>query len=288
MKRTQLISVSLLLFALAAEGAEDPRQAMADGQQALAQTNFTEAAKQFAAAAQSAHTADLDPAAPHYNRGLALLGDGQFGPAAEQFQTAARTSDLSLQQKALFNRGTALFQAAGELEKASQTEPALKAMEESLGMFEQAMALDPRDSDPKVNFELATREKKRLEQEVQQQQQQQSSPDQNQQEKQDKSDDTDKNQPKPPDDPADKPEGQEGEPKPEDQQPPPSSEPTPGQDDPPPEQEQKQAQGQEMTREEASQLLDAMKEREQATREQMARDRLRSNMGRLPPVDKDW
>ena len=122
--RTPLLCVSLLFLALAVEGAEGPRQAMADGQQAFAQTNFVEAAKQFAAAAQLAHTAELDPAAPYYNRGLALLGDGQFGPAAEQFQTAARTSDLSLQQKALFNRGNALFQTAGELEKASQTEPA--------------------------------------------------------------------------------------------------------------------------------------------------------------------
>ena len=43
-----------------------------------------------------------------------------------------------------------------------------------------------------------------------------------------------------------------------------------------------------MTPEEASRLLDAMKEQEQSTREQMARDRMRMNMDRLPPPSKDW
>lgn len=44
----------------------------------------------------------------------------------------------------------------------------------------------------------------------------------------------------------------------------------------------------EMTREEATLLLDAMKQQEQAIREKLALDRLRSSMGRLPPVEKDW
>lgn len=46
--------------------------------------------------------------------------------------------------------------------------------------------------------------------------------------------------------------------------------------------------GKEMTREEAAVLLDAMRQQEQALRRQMALEQMRSNMSRLPPVERDW
>ena len=43
-----------------------------------------------------------------------------------------------------------------------------------------------------------------------------------------------------------------------------------------------------MTKEEAQMLLDAVRQQEQNLRERMAVDKLRSNMNRSVPVDKDW
>jgi Ca-activated chloride channel family protein len=287
MKRTLILLGLLLLHTPGARAEADPRRILTLGAAAYEKGDYPLAASNFTIAAEGATKAGLDPAVPFYNRGAALLKAGQAAPAAEQFQAAARTTDLDLQQRALFNRGNALFQTAGELEQATQTQPALQAMEEALAMYEQAMALRPQDADPKVNYELATREKKRLEELVQQQQQQQQ--DQKDQKKdeekkeEEKNDQDKKEQKQDQQDPSDQSgAGEKPEPsKPNEQQQQDGS-------NQQKEQEEKNAPGSEMTREEAGQLLDAMKEQEQANREQMARDRMRANMGHLPPVSKDW
>ena len=92
--------------------------------------------------------------------------------------------------------------------------------------------------------------------------------------------------------PESKPEDQPSDPK-EDAQPPTNQPPSPAsmpseEEDDQRDQPQPAERPQDMTREEATRLLDAMKEQEQANREQMARDRMRMNMGQLPPVEKDW
>lgn len=277
------------LTVVTAGAAPDPRRALALGEKAYTATNHAEAARRFSEAAEQAAAARLDPAVAHYNHGLALLRDNQAAPAAEKFQLAARTTDLDLQQRALFNRGNALFKLAGELETAGQAQPALQGVEESLAMYEQAMMLRPDDPNPKVNFELATREKKRLEEQIQQQQQQdrnQGDQKKDQQQEQDKGGQQE-NQPQPPESSPDQKE-QDG----TGNQPPPPEQ--AGQNSSSPEdqdgkdQEKAPVQAQDMTREEATRLLDAMKQQEQAAREQIAQDRLRMNMGQLPPVEKDW
>lgn len=268
----------ILLATTLGVSAADPRRELATGHAAYEKGDYGQAASNFAAAAEGAAKEGLDAAVPFYNRGASLLQAGQAAPAAEQLQAAARTPNLDVQQRALFNRGNALFQLAGELEKAEQTQPALQAMEESLAMYEQAMALKPRDLDPKVNFELATREKKRLEEVVKQQQQQQQ---QNQKDKsEEKEKEEDQQQKQDPSDASDKSDQSDKTEKKEQQ--------SQASEQPQQQPEQKPGSAQEMTPEEASRLLDAMKEQEQSTREQMARDRMRMNMDRLPPPSKDW
>jgi Ca-activated chloride channel family protein len=268
-----------------AESPVDPRRAMADGEKALARSNRVEAAQHFARAAESAGVERLDPAVPHYNRGIALLGDSQAGPAAEAFQLATRTTDLEVQQRALFNRGNALLKLAGELEMAGQQQPALQNIEEALAMYEQAMVLRPQDPDPKVNYELATREKERLQELIQQQ-----PPSSPENPNQDQEKDQDKEQPpqqqdeqKPPPE-----SGSKQQPPQADEQQEQKQDASPNQDASKPDESTSSGAPQEMTREEATRLLDAMKEQEQANREQMARERMRMNMGQLPPVEKDW
>lgn len=293
MKATMLHLLLFLLAIASAQAATDPRRALAEGEKAFARTNLTEAAQKFAVAAEGATAAQLDPAVPYYNRGVALLQDGQAAPAAEQFQMATRTTDLTLQQKALFNRGNALLKLAGELETAGQQQPALQGVEEALAMYEQAMILKPQDTDPKVNFELATREKQRLEEIIRQQppaQDQQQSPQDKNENKEDDQQQQNQDQQKSP--PESKPEEQPSDPQQGEQQPtnqPPSSASgEAGDEKDQPEQPPPSERPQDMTREEATRLLDAMKEQEQSSREEIARDRMRMNMGRTPPVEKDW
>ena len=277
------LTVLLLLAATALRAAPDPRRALAEGEQAFHQTNMTEAARQFAAAAEQAAGSGLDPAVATYNHGLALLADGQAQAAAGQFEAATRTPDLELQQQAMFNRGNALCQVAADLEKQSQLEPALQAIQGAQAMYEKVLLLNPDERDAKVNYELAGRARERIEQMIQQQ------PPDNQgknEEQQDQEKETEKeNQ-----DQQEHPEGQQ-QPDQADQGDSPRPEDQPQAGGPEREQaaeEQQPASSQEMTREEATRLLDGMKEQEQANREQMARDRMRLNMGRLPAVDKDW
>lgn len=285
-----VIVLALLASSLTGRAASpvDPRRAMAEGEKALALSNRVEAAQQFARAAEGASAAKLDPAVPQYNRGIALLDDNQAGPAAEAFQLATRTTDLDVQQNALFNRGNALLKLAGELETAGQAQPALQNVEEALAMYEQAMVLRPQDPDPKVNYELATREKQRLEELIQQQ-----PPSSSQNQDQEQKKDQDKEQPQqnqqqqdeqttPPESGQDQPPQQAGEQQEQKQ------DASSDQDESKPDESPSSGAPQEMTREEATRLLDAMKEQEQANREQMARDRMRMNMGQLPPVEKDW
>lgn len=286
MKRFLLVALLGGSLTGRAESPIDPRRAMAEGEKALAMSNRIEAAQQFARAAEAAGIAKLDPAVPQYNRGLALLADHQAGPAAEAFQLATRTTDLEVQQRALFNRGNALLKLAGELEMAGQAQPALQNVEEALAMYEQAMVLRPQDPDPKVNYELATREKQRLEELIQQQppsssQNQDQKKDQDQEQPQQNQQKQDEQPPSPESD-------QDQQPQQADEQEEQKQDASSAQDESKPDASASSGSPQEMTREEATRLLDAMKEQEQANREQMARERMRMNMGQLPPVEKDW
>lgn len=287
MNRGQLILLLCSVAGVTAGAAPDPRRALALGEKAYIATNHAEAARQFGQAAEQAKSAQLDPAVAHYNHGLSLLRDNQAAPAAEKFQLAARTTDLDLQQRALFNRGNALFKLAGELETAGQAQPALQSVEEALSMYEQAMMLRPDDPNPKVNFELATQEKKRLEEQIQQQPQSNQSQDDQQKEQPQEQDKNKQPEQQPPESSQDQPNQDSAgdQPPPQDQA---GQEPSASENQDGPDKEQPPVQAQDMTREEASRLLDAMKQQEQAAREQIAQDRLRMNMGQLPPVEKDW
>ena len=188
---------------------------------------------------------------------------------------ALRTGDLKLQQKAWFNRGDALLGRMGGLEQQGKLEDAQKAAAEAATQFEQAILLDPADADAKVNYELCLQLQQELEKKKQEQQKQDQQKKDQDKKDQDKNKDKDKqgqpDQQKKPDAGQDKDKDKsQQQPKPDEQQ-----------------QQQQAAQGAkkdgEMTPEEAKQLLNAMRQEEQANREKM-----RLNLGQPEPVEKDW
>ena len=294
MNRSTLL---LILLLPAGAGAAGPAwNAMQQGLRAYEQGDFQGAATNFDAAAAAAAKEKFDPATAAFNRANAQLKSGQAEAASSTYAEALRTTDLGLQAGAYHNRGNAMLGIAGEQEQQQKFKEAIKSVDEAMTMYERSMMLAPRDRDPKVNYELAARKRTELEEKLkQQEQQQQQNQDQNQdqdkdQQKKDQKDSSkqdqqkgdDNQQQKPEDEKSDQQQGQQDqkqkdqEQKPEDEQ---------GQ-----EQQQKAGQkpAEEMTPQEAAMLLDAMRQQEQAQRERITAQRMKSNAGKLAPVDKDW
>ncbi len=165
---------------LAAEpGARDSFHA---GVQAFAVSNYPAAGQSFLAAADAAPAEKLDPAAAHYNAGLAAYAGGDIEKASTHFANAAAGSDLALQSKAYYNRGNVLFQLADQPptppghapapDAGSDLDLSESAIGEALQMYENAIALDPRDVDAKANYELAVLKQQQIQQQKQEPQKQ--------------------------------------------------------------------------------------------------------------------
>jgi len=87
-----------------------------------------------------------------YNRGCALYRANDFQGAEKLFAEAAvQTEDETLKQKALYNRGTALF--AGTV--AGQITNRLASISSAIDLFELSLELQPGDTDSKQNLERA-------------------------------------------------------------------------------------------------------------------------------------
>ncbi|MBN1269002.1 MAG: tetratricopeptide repeat protein [Kiritimatiellae bacterium] len=263
------LAAFVLTLAATAVYADSARDAMEQGLNQYEKSDFEKAAESFDKAAQSAGKEKLDPAVPKYNRANTLYRLGRADEAQAAYQEALQTRNLQLQRDTYFNRGNALVAQAEAAEQLQQFQPGVEALEMALAMYENAMMLDPADTDAKVNFELALKKKELLEQ-MQQQQDQQQQQDNQQKQEQDKQEQQQQSEQQQDQQDQKNEEGQD------------ESEPQDG--EPQPEQAQAEPQtSEEMTPEEAEMLLDSMKQDEKARREQ-----LRLFLGKPVAVDKDW
>ena len=285
--QSYILMFSLLLGIGAGEANAEPLSARGSfdaGLQAFAASNWPAASNAFLEAAAAAPAAKLDPAAAYYNAGLAAYAGGDLKAAADSFARASSGSDLRLQSQAYYNRGNALFHQVGGPGAAAAAPamplPTMSTQElasaeasvaEAIQMYENAIALDPRDLDAKANYELAVLKQQQIQQQQQQQDQQnqdqQNQDQQNQEQKQEEQKDQKQEQQQ----------QQQAQ-----QQPQPENQPEEN-----PQQEEEQIQeekpSEEMTPEEAAMMLDSMKAQEQSQR-----DRLHPFFGRPVPVEKDW
>ncbi len=260
------------------------------GLQAFAASNYPAASNAFLEAAAAAPAEKLDPAAAYYNAGLAAYAGGDLKAAADSFARAASGSDLALQSQAYYNRGNALFHQAGGPAAAMSAMPLptmstqeLASAESSVGeaiqMYENAIALNPKDVDAKANYELAVLKQQQIQQQKQQQQDQQQQNQDQQNQDQKNQDQKDQQQQE---DQKDQQQKQEQQQQQAEQQP----QPQPDQQKEEQKQEeqiQEEKPSEEMTPEEAAMMLDSMKAQEQSQR-----DRLHPFLGRPVPVEKDW
>ena len=290
MKRLLSIAACAALTAVSVRAAEPSARASFDaGLQAFAASNWPAASNAFLEAAAAAPAAKLDPAAAYYNAGLAAYAGGDLKAAADSFARASSGADLRLQSQAYYNRGNALFHQVGGPGAAAAPAmpmPAMSTQElasaeasvgEAIQMYENAIALDPKDLDAKANYELAVLKQQQIQQQKQQQQQQdqqnqdqqnqdqQKQDQQNQEEQQDQKQDQQQQQQQQAQ-PQPQPENQAGDKQQQEE-----------------EQIKQDKPSEEMTPEEAAMMLDSMKAQEQSQR-----DRLHPFFGRPVPVEKDW
>jgi Ca-activated chloride channel family protein len=121
----------------------------------------------------------------HYNAGAAAYQATKFDEAVKQFQAAASSPDLDLQQQSFYNLGNAEYRV-GEADSNPQQRAAI--WEEALQHYDAALKLNGQDKDAAFNRDLV---KKKLEDLKKQQQQDKNKNNQNDKKDQDKKDQQD-------------------------------------------------------------------------------------------------
>ncbi|NKB22968.1 MAG: tetratricopeptide repeat protein [Kiritimatiellae bacterium] len=279
----------LFLVGPVVSGLANPAQsAMKQGLEYYASGQYSEAAESFSEAGTLAKESTLDPATALFNKGNALYKTKQHEEASEAYREALKTSDLTLQSKTYFNEGNNLFALADSQEKENRLQAALEAIKEAVAMYENAMQLDPKDEDPKINYEVAQIKIADLKERIEQQQQNQESSD-DQEEQDQQQDSPEDHHPQDGQDQQQQDEDDEGQNSSEEDQNQENQDPSPAQgkeqdqESEPQQSGEPQAAPEEMTPEEAIMMLEAMREEEEAEREKM-----RVKLGKPIPVDQDW
>lgn len=277
--------VLLLLIAVDSARADSALKLMKEGEVLYQAGDFEQAGTNFAAAAEAAPPEKLDAAVAKFNQASATLNLGKAGDAARLYAEALHSPDLKLQQRAYFNRGNALLAAAQGMEQEQKLDNAVKAAGEAIQMYESSMALDSKDVDPKVNFELAVKKKMELEEKLKQQQQNQQQNQQEDQKKEEKKDEEQNQQDQKSKDNQEQQKKNDQQQQKEDSKDQEKSENQKNAQDQKSEQQfpPQPSKPEEMTPEEAALLLDAAKQQEQAERE-----KIQMIMGQPVPVEKDW
>ena len=128
-----------------------------------------------------------------YNDGVHAYQRGDLEAATAAFKaTVEHTTELSLQSRAYYNLGNAIFKT-GAAKLGEQGDPAvvIAEWERSLEAFDGALALAPADEDAKFNRDLVQKKIEELKQQPPQQQEQQPPQQQEQQQNQDQDQDSD-------------------------------------------------------------------------------------------------
>lgn len=122
----------------------------------------------------------------HYNYGTSAYKNNLYDEAIASFTQALKSEDLSLQERAYYNRGNALFQKGAESQQANP-QTAVEQWQQALESYEGALQLNPDDTLATENRQYVAKKLEEL-QKQQEQQQGQGNDQQNQDNQQDKKD----------------------------------------------------------------------------------------------------
>ncbi len=281
-RRRTVTALVLAGFMIGLESAmaADPRQFLRDGIRAYEAEDFATAVERFREAIDEAEAQGTDPSRAWFNLGTAKSRLGAWDAAIEAYKNALQSTDEAVQQSTFMNKGYSLVNQALEQAEQGDMPSALQQAEQALQSYRNAIVLDPADREAKINHERTQRlveELREMQPPPQEQPDQQpdDSPDEGEDEQEQPQPDTPQpdaaDEPEPGDDEADE------DPTPDDLQP------DAAPDDPAMDATMPEPTMDEMTEEEAMLLLDALRDEEQETRDQM-----RLQLGEPAEVEKDW
>jgi Ca-activated chloride channel family protein len=125
-----------------------------------------------------------------FNLGVASCKNKQYDQAIEAFSKTLKSDDLSLQEKAYFNRGNAFYSKGANLVQ-KQPDEAINEWQQAVDSFQAAVNLTPQDTAAQENLDSVQKELKKLKKQQEKQKQDQQ---QKKQDKKEKNDNAQKQQ----------------------------------------------------------------------------------------------
>jgi len=173
----KLVPMVFLAFALHAV----PHQALASAaEDAYSSGDYLKAAELYHAAVKE-HPNDPQL---HYNLGTTAYKNNLHDEAIAAFNEALKSDDLSLQGKAYYNRGNALFQKGAESQQGNPQSTREK-WQEAIDSYDGALQLNPDDTLARENRAYVAQKLAELDRQIEQNQQQQNNDSQNKQDQED-------------------------------------------------------------------------------------------------------
>ncbi len=170
----------------------DLRASTGKGEKYYEEGEFDKAGQEYSNAAEDSP----DDPRIQYNLGATQYRLGHFEDAEDTLRNALQTEDPILQKETYYNLGNTLYRL-GESTLPIDPVQTIEIWEGGLTEYENSLNIDPEDEDAQFNYELLKKRIEELKQQQQEQQQQQDQDqDQDQQENQDQEQNQDKDQQK--------------------------------------------------------------------------------------------
>jgi Ca-activated chloride channel family protein len=147
--------------------AASPYQAVQRGNAFYQNGNYAEAAEQYGSASQTLPGA----AEIHFNQGNAAYKQQDYSKAHEHYTQALQTADRTLEGKVKYNLGNVEYQQA--LQNLQQPQAAMPHLRSAMTYYRDSLDVDPQQQEARYNLELSHLLLHRLQQEQQQQSPQQ-------------------------------------------------------------------------------------------------------------------
>ena len=166
MRDFRWVFVAVVLFGVLLLGgqaqADTARGRMKKGLKLMAEDQFLPAATNFVAASELAAGQEHDPAPAHFNAGNAFYRAEKLEEARASYTAALDTDKLELQSKAYYNLGNMDMDKADSALKEGKPRESVEFYDQAISHYEKAITLAPDYMAPKVNYEIGRRDKHEL------------------------------------------------------------------------------------------------------------------------------
>ena len=148
--------------------ASSPKKKVDAGNDFYKEKDYLSAQEKYREALEKESESDII----NFNLGAALYKNKKYEEAINYFQKVFLSEDEELKEKAYYNSGNGFYQKGIELENSGDLDSAVSSLENSLGQYKKALAIDKEDGDTKHNYSFINQELQRLIEKKKQQQQQ--------------------------------------------------------------------------------------------------------------------